>query len=108
MKLIEFTDGSSTTELVGKKSAFKDPADFLEQCKREWDWKFDKLDFEIKKEHVQDGAYCRYYPKIPEDYSHLDLESGYAFCERGRGAFEVYFIPFRELYEKYAYGEEQQ
>lgn len=94
MKLIEFTDGSSTTEFVGKKSAFKDPADFLEQCKREWDWKFDELDFEIKKEHVQDRAYCRYYPNMPEDYSHLGLESGYTFCERGVAHLRFISYPF--------------
>lgn len=97
MHLIEFTDGSSTTELVGKKSAFIDAADFLKQCKGEFEWKFEDIDFEITAEDVQDGAYCRYYPRMPEDFSHLELESGYTFCDPGKGAFEVYFIPWQKL-----------
>lgn len=103
MHLIEFTDGSSTTELVGKKSAFKDAADFLKQCKGEFEWKFDDIDYEITVDHVVDGLYCRYYPRMPEDYSHLEMESGYTFCDPGRGAFEVYVIPWQELYEKLAF-----
>lgn len=107
MHLIEFTDGSSTTEFVGKKSAFKDAADFLVQCKGEFDWKFDEIDFDIRVEHVADGMYCRYYPKMPNDMSHLDMESGYTFCDPGKGAFEVYVLPFRKLCKQFLYGEEQ-
>lgn len=107
MHLIEFTNGSNTTEFVGKKSAFKDASDFLEQCKGEFEWKFDEIDFEIKPEHVIDRAYCRYYPKMPEDYSHLGLESGYTFCEEGRGAFEVYVLPWEKLYKELAYSGEK-
>lgn len=103
MHLIEFTDGSSTTEFVGKKSEFKDASHFLGECRGEFDWKFDDIDFEIKHEHVIDGMYCRYYPKMPEDMSHLDLESGYTFCEKGRGAFEVYVLPWQKLCKELAF-----
>lgn len=105
MYLIEFTDGSSTTELVGKKSAFKDATDFLEKCRGEFDWILDELKFEINAEQVIDGLYSRFYRNMPSDYAYLDLESGYTFCDKGRGAFEVYVLPIRILKQKHAFME---
>ena len=104
MHLIAFTNGSSTTEFVGKKSGFKDAADFLEACKGEFDWKFDEIDFAVNPDDVFDGVYCRYYPRMPADMSHLDLESGYTFCDKQRGAFEVYVLPWEKHCKERAFG----
>lgn len=101
MKLIEFTDGSSITEFVGKKSAFKDANEFIEKCKSEFGHILEEIDFDIRVEYVVEGMYCRYYPKMPSDMSYLGLESGgYTYCDKGNGSFEVYVIPIRELIAK--------
>lgn len=100
MILMEFTDGSSITHFVGRKSAFECDGDFLDKCIREYDWKIDELELDLRIEYVQDGVYCRFYPNMPQEMAYLDLESGYTFCDKGRGAFEVYVIDIRSIQGK--------
>lgn len=106
MDICAFTDGSSYTQFVGKKSLYRSKEHFAEECIKEFDYILE--DMFSEQEHVQvlnkihaeivyDNLYCRYYPRMPEDASHLDLEDGYLFCEKGKGAFEVYVIDVQEL-----------
>lgn len=106
MELIEFTDGHSVINFVGKKSIFSSKEDFFKAMVNEFDCTLGQLftESELAKipeldveDLVLDGAYCRYYTRIPEEASHLGLESGYLFCPRGQGAFEVYVVNVDEL-----------
>lgn len=106
MELIEFTDGSSVTNFVAKKSIYKSKEDFLSDCLSEFDYiledylndsEWEKMKSFTDTSIVEDGIYCRYYPSLPDDFAYLDMESGYTFCPKGRGAFEVYAIDFKQL-----------
>lgn len=106
MLICAFTDGSSYTHFVGKKSMYKYKLAFLQECFKEFDvilegflteeeWGIRK---EIKNiELVYDNLYCRYYHHMSEEVSYLGLESGYLFCDKARGAFEVFAIDVTEL-----------
>lgn len=95
--VLDFRDGNSVTAFVGKKSEFSSVDAFLSACQSEFDYEIEKLGVTILPEHVVDGVYCRYYSKMPEDVSYLELESGYLFCDKGKGAFEVYCVSLRDL-----------
>ncbi|WP_336769855.1 hypothetical protein [Bacillus bombysepticus] len=106
MDICAFTDGSSYTQFVGKKSLYESKVRFVEECIKEFSYiledifseqEFLKVIEEMGAANVHDNLYCRYYPRMPEDVSYLDLEEGYLFCEKGRGAFEVYVIDIQEL-----------
>ena len=106
MNLMEFTDGGSVTNFVAKKSIYKSKEDFLHDCLNEFDYILEDYlsDSECEKMKsftdtsiVEDGVYCRYYPRLPDAFGYLDMESGYTFCPKGRGAFEVYSIDFENL-----------
>lgn len=107
--IVEFTDGSSVTHFVGKKSLYANKGLFYQAVKQEFEDTikryFNEAEREVvgnleASEIVHDTVYCRYYPRFSEDYSHLGLDGGYAFCNKGRGAFEVYVVNFEELEEK--------
>ena len=106
MELMEFTHGSIVTDFVAKKSIYKSKEDFLKDCLSKFDYILERyLNYSEREKMksftdtsiVEDGIYCRYYPRFPEDYTHLDTEGGYTFCSKSRGAFEVYAIDFNQL-----------
>lgn len=77
----------NATDLVAPKSDYPSVSDFVRTCEIEgkgYPW-FDR----IKSENVR-VAYCRYYPKAPED---CHIKGGcYTFSPPGRGAFPVWRI----------------
>lgn len=100
MNLITFSDGSSTTNFVASKKNYKTKEDFLKDCLGEFDYEISALKEKgVRMPTVDDvyEDYCRYYPKMPQDYSYLELEGGYVFTEKRKGAFEVYAIDLRYL-----------
>ncbi|WES09701.1 hypothetical protein [Bacillus paranthracis] len=106
MDICAFTDGSSFTQFVGKKSLYKDKEHFVKECIKEFDSILEDIFSEqeylvllnkIGSEIVHDNLYCRYYPRMPEEVAYLDLDEGYLFCEKGKGAFEVYVIDIEEI-----------
>ncbi|GAB6427986.1 hypothetical protein bcgnr5372_38530 [Bacillus luti] len=106
MDICAFTDGSSYTQFVGKKSLYENKGNFAEECIKEFSYileeifseqEFLKVIENMVAGIVHDNLYCRYYRRMPEDVSYLDLDEGYLFCEKGRGAFEVFVIDIQEL-----------
>lgn len=108
MEICVFNDGSSDTDFVGKQSLYKSKSDFLADCFGEFDWILESYLTE-KEWHqmalfkdtsiVKDDGYCRYYPKIPDSCG-ADIENGYMFCEKGKGAFSVYSVNISDLAKK--------
>ncbi|HHL0969542.1 hypothetical protein [Bacillus thuringiensis] len=106
MDICAFADGSSYTQFVGKKSLYESKEHFAKECTKEFCYILEnmlseqdylKVMSKINSEVVHDNLYCRYYPRMPEEMSYLDLESGYLFCDKNKGAFEVYVIDIEEL-----------
>ncbi|GAB6553021.1 hypothetical protein bcgnr5378_06300 [Bacillus cereus] len=106
MDICAFTDGSSYTQFVGKKSLYENKDRFAKECVKEFSYiledifseqEFLKVMEKMDAGIVHDNLYCRYYPRMPEDVSYLDLDEGYLFCEKSRGAFEVFVIDIQEL-----------
>ncbi|MFF2532306.1 hypothetical protein ACFVS2_25690 [Brevibacillus sp. NPDC058079] len=94
MELMPFRDNGNGAILsfVGKKSLFTSKEEFVENVLSEFEDDFSDLDPEclptiddVKESH------CRFYPILPEGF---DIQSGYTFCEPGKGAFGVYYIDF--------------
>jgi hypothetical protein len=81
---MEFREGgcNGITDIVGRKSLFKNEQDFADFANTEFG-----IDAETSSAENVKTAYIRYYPKMPEGF---EIESGYAFCNKGRGAIEVY------------------
>jgi len=100
MPFYEGGDGS-LTDIVAAKSLFKSKEDFLYWFLNDSEEYGDFLNGYLENEEkpfftiddVQEG-YVRYYPHFGED-SGANIESGYMFCNKGRGAFEVYSISFQ-------------
>jgi hypothetical protein len=84
------------TNIVGKKSLFKDKQAFLNWALNDCEEldEFLSEESEVKErltaEDVKEG-FVRYYPNMPEGF---DIKSGYTFCGNEKGAFEVYYIDF--------------
>jgi len=83
---MKFQEGGygSAMNVVGKKSLFKSEKDFLDMARDEYEIDID----ELNEVYV---AYVRYYPCFGED-SGMEIESGYTFCNKARGAMEVYCL----------------
>jgi hypothetical protein len=99
MSFYEGGDGS-LTDIVARKSLFKNKEDFLKWIlndSEEYETHYDDLElsevptFEISE--VKEG-YVRYFRNFGED-SGMSIESGYTFCDKGRGAFKVYYVNFQ-------------
>lgn len=83
MAFMECGDGS-ITDIVGVKKLFKDKEDFADFALNEYDC------FEEKPTaDMVEVDYIRYYPHMPEGFQ---IDSGYTFCKKGKGAIEVYRI----------------
>lgn len=96
--VMAFEEGGcgATTNIVGRKSLFKSKEDFLNYCIKENEDIEDMVnnnDFDIKDLIIENVSedYIRYYPKMPEGF---ELESGWTFCGKGRGALAVYVYTF--------------
>lgn len=107
MEICAFHDGSSFVDFVAKQSDYNNKAHFLSSCFNEFESILE--DYFSEKEWnqmalftdttiVKDDLYCRFYPNMPED-SGPDIESGYTYCQEGRGAFLVYSVSIEELVE---------
>ena len=85
----------SLIQIVGRKSLFNDKEDFLRYCNvdcEEIDEYFDWVSKEEKPIYTIDDVsegYVRYFPKMPESF---EIECGYTFCSKGKGAFGVYIL----------------
>ena len=82
--------------IVGRKSLFKSEEDFLKYLIEEDDdmeYMVNNNDFDTEHLTIDSISedYVRYYPKMPEGF---EIESGYTFCNKGKGAFEVYVYNF--------------
>jgi len=86
---MQFQEGGcgSPTNIVGKKLLFKDEKEFLEMAKEEFETDIDTFN----EVYI---TYIRYYPCFGED-SGMEIESGYTFCNKARGAIEVYCLDLR-------------
>ena len=95
---VVFQEGGagSISDIVGKKSLFVNKFEFLEwlinECE-EIEEGYEELKLNLNVEDVEE-RYVRYFPHFGED-SGFEIESGYTFCNKGKGAFEVYTISFQ-------------
>lgn len=79
--IIDFPDGS----YVGKTSEYKTEQGFIAGLKNEYD-----IDTEIIGSSNIERRYVRWYSKPPYPLNEDFPDGCYSFCERGRGAFEVF------------------
>ncbi|SNS22673.1 hypothetical protein SAMN05446037_1006112 [Anaerovirgula multivorans] len=83
----------SLTGIVGRKDLFKSKKDFLDWCMHdcdelESDFSFLDENPEFTTDDISED-FIRYYPRMPEGF---EIESGWTFCKKGRGAIEVYVL----------------
>ena len=95
MRFEEFGCGS-LTDVVGRKDLFKDKQDFLNYVLSDKCAELEKersSNNEIPKLTIEDVKedYVRYYPNFPEGMS-MEVKSGWTYCDKNSGAFEVYSI----------------
>jgi len=93
MAFREMGDGT-LTQIVGNKNLFKSKKDFLLWCltdceELEYDFQDQTQNWTI--DNIVE-SYVRYYSHMPEGFN---IESGYTFCNKGKGAFEVYVLDLR-------------
>ncbi|PKM67085.1 MAG: hypothetical protein CVU95_08350 [Firmicutes bacterium HGW-Firmicutes-2] len=82
----DFTDGNTTTDIVGNVKSFKSEEEFINMAVNEYGVEDANID-NIKIDYV------RYYPKGRKDCGY-DGEGGYyTFCKKSKGAIEVYRLP---------------
>jgi hypothetical protein len=75
----------NATDVVGSKKIFNNAQEFIDFIYNEYDYVFEDVEKPTVDKIKTD--YIRYYPKMPEEF---EIESGYTFCKKGRGAIEVY------------------
>ena len=92
----------SLTDIVAEKSMFKSKEDFLQwflNDSEEYGTYLDShysTDEELPVFTIDDieEKYVRYFPNFGED-SGMAIDSGYTFCDKGRGTFATYSISFQ-------------
>lgn len=94
--VMAFQEGGcgSVTQIVGRKTLFKSKEDFLNYCATEnedIEEMVANADFDTNDLIIDDisEGYVRYYPRMPEGF---EIESGWTFCKKGKGAVEVYIM----------------
>lgn len=75
----------ASTDIVGSTKIFKSKDDFIDFAFKEYDYEFD--DAEKPDPNNVTIDYIRYFPKMPFGF---EIESGYTFCRKAKGAVEVY------------------
>lgn len=88
------------TDIVARKSLFKNKEDFIkwlitesEEYESYIDYLYPNETMPLTEEDVKE-SYVRYFRNFGEG-SGMEIESGYTFCKKARGAFEVYCINFQ-------------
>jgi hypothetical protein len=77
------------TNIVGRKSLFKNEQDFIDFIFNNYEYLFENInkeDISIDKIYI---TYIRFYPNMP-NYQSWEIDCGYTFCKKNKGAIEVY------------------